>query len=447
MISNLILNNTTMKNYIILASTFLFAVIAKAQWVTQASSFANSSYGINSFSIVDANVVWATAYDTAYNTPVRKFTRTINGGTTWSAKNVNGANGWDFTSISAYNKDTAWVSMVDNNNGGGIIYRTNDGGNNWTAQTTALFTSPDGWADFVHFFNQNNGVCVGDSNTGYWEIYTTTNGGSTWTRISANNVPANLTGETANDNAFSVIGNTVWFGTGTGRVYKSVDKGNTWTVSSTGLTDVTRVAFKDSNNGIATDGGLLVKTSDGGTTWTPLFYTGSFFDYDLCYVPGTNGTYVSTGWGPGSDGSSYSTDDGATWVTLDSVGHHAVSFLNASTGWSGGVNTSSTVGGMFKWNGSFVGAGLANKGDLSSLSVDVYPNPFVNQAILTVHSEENAKDMTVELTDIMGNIVYKTHQFDNNSAVIQRGNLANGIYFYQVYQANKVIACGRLMAQ
>ncbi|NBX39810.1 MAG: hypothetical protein EBR54_10450, partial [Flavobacteriia bacterium] len=130
MISNLILNNTTMKNYIILASTFLFAVIAKAQWVTQASSFANSSYGINSISIVDANVVWATAYDTAYNTPVRKFTRTINGGTTWSAKNVNGANGWDFTSISAYNKDTAWVSMVDNNNGGGKIYRTNDGGNN-----------------------------------------------------------------------------------------------------------------------------------------------------------------------------------------------------------------------------------------------------------------------------------------------------------------------------
>ena len=83
----------------------------KAQWVTESSGFATAGYGINSISIVNANVVWATAYDTSGTAIVNKFTRTLNGGTTWTAGSITGANAWDLTSISAYNKDTAWVSQ------------------------------------------------------------------------------------------------------------------------------------------------------------------------------------------------------------------------------------------------------------------------------------------------------------------------------------------------
>ena len=129
---------------IFLAISIAFAFTSKAQWTTQASGFTTLGLGIHDISIVVANVVWATAIDTAGAAVVNKFTRTINGGTTWTAGSVTGASAFDISSISAYNKDTAWVSMLDNNVGGGRIYRTNNGGATWAAQTTATFAAPGG---------------------------------------------------------------------------------------------------------------------------------------------------------------------------------------------------------------------------------------------------------------------------------------------------------------
>lgn len=438
-----------MKTKIILfLSIVAFSNRMKAQWATESTGFATSGYGINSISIVNSNVVWATAYDTAGTAIVNKFTRTLNGGTTWTAGSITGANAWDLTSISAYNKDTAWVSMVDNANGGGKIYRTNNGGANWTAQTTATLAAPGGWADFVYFFNKNNGVCVGDSNSGYWEIYSTVNGGSNWSRVLSVNIPTNTIGETGNDNSYSVVGNTIWFGTSSGRVYKSINMGTTWTVANTGLTNCSRVAFKDASNGIATDGTLLVKTNNGGTSWTPLTFTGNFYGYDLTFIPGTTGTYINTGWGSGSNGSSYSINDGATWINIDAIGHHAVSFLNSTTGWSGGVNTSSTVGGMFKWTGTFTGVGIKNNDHLNGISLNVFPNPFSNQVTIVVSSEKTSlTNLSVEIIDVLGNTVTKRNDFSENKMVLNRDNFVSGIYFYKVYTSNLVIGTGRLIAQ
>ncbi|MBA2612687.1 MAG: T9SS type A sorting domain-containing protein [Bacteroidetes bacterium] len=434
---------------IYLAILILISVISKAQWTVQASSFSTPGLGVNSISIINANTAWATAYDTAFAATVNKYTRTINGGSTWASGNITGAAGLDITSISGYNKDTAWVSMVDNNNGGGAIYKTLNGGTTWAKQTTATFASPGGWADFVYFFDKNNGVCVGDSNTGYWEIYTTLNGGTNWTRIPSGSVPANLAGETANDNAFSIVGNTVWFATTTGRVYKSINKGSTWTVAPTGLSNCKRVSFKDANNGIATDGTLLVKTTNGGATWTALSFTGNLYDTDLTYVPGTAGTYFSTGStaaGGGTNGSSYSTNDGATWINIDAIGHEAVAFLNSTTGWSGGVNTSASAGGMFKWNGSFT-TGIKNKDYVSGTQVIVYPNPFSDHITIEIRSEKNSTDKrTIEIIDVLGNSVFKESNFEGTQLTIQRQDLKNGVYFYKVSDSLSIISIGRLVA-
>ncbi len=407
--------------------TFFFAILilislaSIAQWNLQASSFSNPGLGVNSISIVNSNVVWATAYDTAFATSVNKYTRTVNGGTTWASGSITGAGALDLTSIFGYNKDTAWVSMVDNNNGGGAIYRTNNGGTNWAKQTTATFVTPGGWADFTYFFDKNNGVCVGDSNTGYWEVYTTLNGGTNWTRIPAGSIPMNLIGETGNDNAFSVIGNTVWFATASGRIYKSINKGLTWTAAITGLTNCSRVSFKDANNGIATDGNLLIKTTDGGITWAPLTFTGNLYDTDLTYIPGTIGTYVSTGStaaGGGTNGSSYSVNDGQTWINIDVVGHEALAFLNSTTGWSGGVNTSSTVAGMYKWTGSFT-TGIKNSDYSKEVQVIAYPNPFTNQVTIVIKPEKNKfENLTVEISDVLGNLLFKQNGIDGTQLTI-----------------------------
>ena len=424
----------------------VFSNSTKAQWVNEVSGFTPAGYSINDISVVNSNIVWATAYDTAGVAIVNQFTRTLNGGTTWTPDSVGGASTLDLTSISAYSKDTAWVSMVDNNLGGGAIYRTNDGGVSWTSQDTTIFIAPGGYPDFVYFFTKNIGVCVGDSNIGYWEIYTTVNGGTTWSRVPSANIPMNLPGETGSDNVYSVVGNTIWFGTSIGRIYKSTTMGTVWTVESPGLTTCSRLAFKDALNGIAADGTLLAQTTDGGTTWVPLSYTGNFYGTNLCYVPGTLGTYVSTGLSVGNNGSSYSIDDGATWTNIDTLGHDAVSFFNATAGWSGGANISSTLGGMYKWNGTFTG--IKDYDYMKDVSMNVFPNPFAEQVTLSVNSEKMVlKNLNIEITDVLGNSILKRSDFVGNKIVIDRGNLVNGIYFYKVYNSDSIVGAGCLIAQ
>lgn len=80
---------------------------------------------------------------------------------------------------------------------------------------------------------------MGDPVGGYFEIYTTTNGGTSWTRVPSANIPAPLVGEggytTIKD--ISLEDGTIWFGANYGRAYKSSDKGLTWTVTATPITD------------------------------------------------------------------------------------------------------------------------------------------------------------------------------------------------------------------
>ncbi len=414
------------------------SITSNAQWATQSSGFTTVGLAINDISIVNANIAWATAFDTSGITVVNLFTRTINGGTTWTPGSITGASALDLSSIYAYSKDTAWVSMVDNNAGGGAIYRTNDGGVTWAQQTTAAFASPTGAASFVYMFDKNNGVCVGDSNTGSWEIYNTINGGTLWTRVAILNIPANMVTETGFENNYSVVGNAIWFGTSTGRVYKSINKGATWTVATTGLTSVTRLSFKDANNGLATDGTLLMSTSNGGGTWSPLTFTGPLYQTGLTFIPGTMGTYISTGStasGAAANGSSYSTDDGATWTSIDAVSHSEVAFLNSTTGWCGGINTSPTVAGIFKWNGSFT-TGIKSNDYLKVTEALVFPNPFTNKITIVVH-DFSVKQ--VQIFNALGALIY-TSKIENSEAEINLTSQPNGIYFARIgYETIKII--------
>lgn len=432
----------------LLALLFLMTGSLKiySQWTIQASGFSTAGLGINDISIVNSSVVWASAFDTTGTTTVNKFTRTLNGGATWTVGSITGASALDISSICAYNKDTAWVSMLDNNVGGGKIYRTNNGGTTWTAQTTASFSAPGGSTDFIYMFNKNNGVCVGDSNSGYWEIYTTNNGGTNWVRVTSGNIPTNLVGEIGYENNYCAVGNNIWFGTSAGRIYRSTNSGTTWSVSTTSLSVITRVAFKDANNGIATDGSSLVKTTNGGVTWTALAHTGTLYDTDLIYVSGTTGTYMSTGatfYGGASNGSSYSVDDGATWVNIDAVGHSALAFLNTTTGWSGGVNISPTSNGSFKWNGSFI-TGIKTFA-FSKNEFNAYPNPSKDFLILELNTSKQAPEAyKLELYDIIGRNVYEQNLFEAKT-IIDVSYLPQGIFIYKIVDSKNIVTTGKLV--
>lgn len=398
---------------LLLFSISFFAINAQAQfWTEKATGFTTASRGINAISIADANNIWVVAYDGSGGgvTNVRDFSKSTDGGNTWTPGVVTGlgiGTGTSIGSISAVSGTTAWASSNPSTSGGNNgIWKTENGGTNWIKQTTAAFNSAASFSNLVYFWDANNGVCQGDpASDGYFEIYTTTNGGTNWTRVPSANIPLPLNGdEYGYTNNYKVSGNTIWFGTSSGRLFKSTNKGLTWTASQTPLTDfggpVTGdYSFSDANKGLLTlSTGELYNTTDGGTTWNPVSFTGTLYQAGLSYIPGTS-KVVSTGISATSvsgTGSSYSYNDGLTWTNIDAAQHGEVAFLNETVGFTSGFNASATVGGIFKYTGTQLKVNsVANK------QITAFPNPTNGNLHLT-----GATINEVVIFDLLGKQVY-----------------------------------------
>ncbi|GAB1405445.1 hypothetical protein MASR1M74_26260 [Lentimicrobium sp.] len=337
-------------------------------WIIQNSGFTTPSRGINFMDAVDANVAWAIAYDgSGGNATINEFTKTTNGGALWTPGQVLGGSTYGLGNISAVSENVAYVTVYKgsgNQNDNCGVYKTTDGGANWALMPGALQGSAS-FANNVHFWNEQEGMCHGDVKDGYFEIYTTTNGGTTWTRVPQSNITgdAPVSGEGAWTTCIASTGeNTVMFGTNKGRVYISDDRGVTWRNTNTGITPATNggvnnLAFRDPMNGIAvqTQGSVQYRrTSDGGATWTAFSPIGPILTNDLMYVPGTADTYVSTGAATGATGASYSFDGGLTWEMFPNTDANqflAGDFFDNTCGYAGGFNQDATNGGMFRMVG------------------------------------------------------------------------------------------------
>jgi hypothetical protein len=334
-------------------------------WITQASGFTTASRGIKFIHVVDSLVVWATAFDGVdpQNTFIQEFTRTENGGDTWTPGIINNCAGLEPAMIYALNADTAYCPMFKQTGTKPQgIYVTRDGGLTWTRQTTATFSNSASFPNAVHFFNDNDGWCMGDPISSDFECYTTTDGGNTWTVVPGANLPAPVSGEFGVVGYYSAVGDNIWFGTNKGRVYRSTDKGYTWNVSATTLSGkYVDVEFATAMHGIAaereqTSTGAMSETLDGGVTWQAITSTGPVFTSDYVYVPGTENTWVTTGsdYTTPAEGVSFSFDGGHSWTLFggtDQTQYLSTDWANNSSGWAGGFSENSTTGGMYKFSG------------------------------------------------------------------------------------------------
>jgi len=355
-------------------------------WVKQASGFITNSRGIRSISAVDNNIAWAVAYDGSGNSEkVKDFTKTINGGKDWISGTINttGTTGLEFSMISAISANTAWVAMFDGSNGGGKILKTTNGGSSWTHQSTASFSAPNGFPNVIHFWDENDGFCMGDPNGGYFEIYTTSNGGDTWTRVPQTNIPAISSQEFGTIGMYDVYGNTVWFSTNKGRIFKSTDKGYTWVVYQTPLTSENfEISFKDENIGVIQSRGndaiKNYKTTNGGQSWTQINPSGNFYTSSFKYIPNSN-ILVSSGadYQTPAQGISYSLDDANTFIDYADF-YKNFQFLTLGTSpngtvWAGGYNNSQYNGGMWCLNsGAIFSRFSANKKEVVKNSPVIY---------------------------------------------------------------------------
>jgi photosystem II stability/assembly factor-like uncharacterized protein len=439
-----------MKKLLLIAS-FMVAISAQAQdyWTEYPTSQPAASTGMRSISIVDANVAWlSNSCGTASCTAIRRYSKTTNGGTVWTTGVVDlGANSanLEIANIFGTSDQVAYASVFPKVAGAvGGVFKTTNGGTTWVRQNTAVYNGADGasFCNVVHFFNANEGFAMGDPSEGSFEIYTTTNGGTNWTRVSAGNIPAAIDVEEYGlTNQYTALGDTIWFGTTFGRIYKSTNKGATWTVSQSPILDFGGgingdqsgdLAFTDQNNGLLqTSDWFLYNTTDGGVTWNEVIYGGALRNFGLTEIPGSPNTYISVGEDLDEvRGSSYSTDGGLNWVNINDnpdteyVQGSVVSFLNDQVGFASGFSTSAAVGGIYKWNGEPL---LKTTVFSNDKAFTASPNPTSGMVQL---SGKNISSVVVY--DVLGKQISNTNYSSLNNVTLDMSSFNNGVYMVKV---------------
>lgn len=123
-----------------------------------------------------------------------------------------------------------------------------DGGKTWTPSNKGLTARR-----VTAIVPKENAMHVG----GDWRYFRTSDGGRTWNE------------HETTARSLAVIGSTVYAGTMQG-VKKSIDSGATW--SDTGLSDgqVNAIVFDNGTVYAGLDGGGVMKSNDGGSSWTTI---------------------------------------------------------------------------------------------------------------------------------------------------------------------------------
>ncbi len=260
----------------------LLLAAASAQWKRVPVA---TTAGFRGLSVVSDKVVWASGTDGT-------VIRTVDAGKTWSVMTVAGAGKLDFRGIHAFDANSAVIiSSGPAEKGQAHILRTTDGGRKWSQVYEQK--TPGVFFDAVAFWDHKHGIVLSDPVEGRFALFTTKDGGMTWKQIPAAAVPPALPNEgafAASNSCLTVEGkNNVWFATGGGsvaRVFRSGDRGKTWTASATPMhpqnasSGIFSLAFRDAKNGLAAGGDYqhpessdlpnLMRTSDGGQTWQPV---------------------------------------------------------------------------------------------------------------------------------------------------------------------------------
>jgi photosystem II stability/assembly factor-like uncharacterized protein len=306
-------------------------------WVKQT---VNTTASFRGLSVVNEKIVWASGTGGT-------VIRTVDAGKTWDVIAVPGAEKLDFRDIEAFDANTAYILSIGNG-ADSRIYKTFDGGKTWKEQFRNA--NQKAFFDAIACWDAKNCIAMSDPVEGHYVLINTTDG-ETWKPIVSNQLPAAKDGEAAfaasgtclyinpaNDDVFLVSGGN------DARVFKSSDRGQTWTAAATPIVKGTpgsgifSIAFRNALHGTIVGGNYekpseaanaVAFTRDGGKTW----YAGegvSGYRSGVTYIDGK--TLIAVG----TNGTDISNDRGGTWKKIGDENLNAVAAKGKKAVWAVG---------------------------------------------------------------------------------------------------------------
>ena len=332
---------------LVLLASGVIAACAAAPEAPPSPTLAPQASGADALLIaahaVDARTVWAAGTGGT-------VTRTVDGGATWTAGTVPGADSLQFRDVHAWSAREAAVLSIGNGEDS-RVYRTTDGGATW--RETFRNRAPEAFYDCFAFWRDGSGLLFSDSVDGRFLFQRTADRGATWEPVPPEALPPAQPGEGSFASSGTCLatreGTTAWQVTGnaeTPRLLATEDRGATWTTADLPLAGGeaaggASVAFGAGGRALAVGGDIAdagamsdaVAVWDGGA-WRAggaLPFTGAA--YGVAFVPGTasgapaSGAPASGAGSPeaalavGPGGVALSRDGGASWSLLSGETH------------------------------------------------------------------------------------------------------------------------------
>jgi photosystem II stability/assembly factor-like uncharacterized protein len=281
--------------------------------------------------------------------------RTGDGGRTWKDVSPGGDTGeLEFRDIEAWDSLHAVILSIGSG-GDSRIYRTDDGGRTW--KEGFRNRSKAAFYDCLGFWDRRHGLAMSDPVRGKFRILSTSDGGRSWTERPRSGMPDALEGEfgfAASGTCLITAGKSdAWIASGgaAARVYRSTDRGKSWTVTDTPVVrsdagGIFSLAARDPQTLVAVGGDFekpnksadtAAYSRDGGVTWTA---GGDLDGYrsgsDFLPPTAATGTPSLGVIAVGPTGTNVSFDGGVTWKDVRRGAFDSVECTGDGACWASG---------------------------------------------------------------------------------------------------------------
>jgi len=223
-----------------LATVSLAEDHSKLRQPTLTPQVSGTTQGLIAVSPVNSRVVWASGRGGT-------FVVTTDGGQTWRAGVVPGAESLQFRDVQGVSDTVAYLLSIGNGTDA-RIYKTTDGGATWTMQFQNQ--DPSAFYDCFAFWTPRRGIAQSDSVNGRFPVIRTTDG-KAWPDI-GDNLPPALDGESSFASSGTCVAaqgkNNAWIVTGgasRSRVLATRDGGETWNAYDSPLRGSPRRVARD----------------------------------------------------------------------------------------------------------------------------------------------------------------------------------------------------------